>query len=437
MSAGVSPSTFSTLLRHSKFASYDPAINQVYTSFGGYAHRGHWGIKRDLPPKRKHKVQDPLVSSSGSRGSSRRNPVAFISGLDSAEGQTEWTSAEKDVRWLRRLEELGSGTYLSDTSSWSKRVGSSSGRLVGNVDSEFDSTESAQKTSQQMTSALPNIQAMSERQFKAYIAHLRGKRAEFHEFLQQVVSREEKGAIPMYAYARTTSAYHTQFLAHINQKSAIQPESNTLTPVPHPSGGLDYLNPTPLMSQLLYPNPVKGRYIQAPERGSKIALAMKYDSTGIASVAGYTAVLQADDSSASVRPIEWHKLVERDFSQPMNQASSKYRVEKLELYEVPSVVGKSRQNIEGAAIKIRVRDWSKRPQEQANPYRPGTFDYVSHEDTRTFDATPVSMKTIPNVLGMPLEIAQNRTETNAKMMDILDQILDKQQHPEKKFTGKP
>lgn len=437
MSTPVAPSSFSTLLRRSKFASYDPAINQVYTSFGGYAHRGHWGTKRDLPPKRKHKVPDPLVSSSGGRGSARRNPVAFISALDSAEGQTEWTSAEKDVRWLRRLEELGSGTHLNDMSAWSKRVGSSGGRTIGDVDSEFDSADSAQKSSRQMTSALPNTQAMSERQFKSYIAKLRTQRAEFHEFLQengvgQSEDSKNPQAVPMYAFAQEPSTHHTRFLAHKNQKAAVQPTSSTLTPVPHPSGGLDYLNPTPLVSQLLYPNPIKGRYVQPPERSTaRFSPTPKYDSNALVTVAGHNANLVQDELSAAVRPVDWHKLVERDFSQPIEQPTSEYRVEKLELYQVPSVVGKSRQNMEGTDIRVRVRDWSKRQQERPNPHRPGAFEYVSHEDTRTLDNTPMSMKTRLTSPIKPLEAPRGSVESRS-MMELLDALLDASPHPDKK-----
>ncbi|CAE6416677.1 unnamed protein product [Rhizoctonia solani] len=431
MSGGVTPSAFSTLLRRSKFASYDPTINQAYTSYGGFAHRGHWGTKRDLPGKRKHKVQDPLVSSSGGRGSARRNPVAFISALDSSEGQTEWSSAEKDVRWLRRLEELGSGTRLNDTSAWSKRVGNSSGRAIGNVDSEFGSSES--ETSQQMSSALPNIQSMSERQFKSYITKLRGQREEFHKFLQDTGVKSEEGEnrpLPMYAYAQVTSTHHTRFLAHMNHEAAIQPTSNTLAPVPHPSGGLDYLNPTPLMSQLLFPNPVKGRYVQSPERNPKMSLFQKYDGTAVVSVAGYNAILQSDESSAATQAVNWNKLAERDFSQPPEQASSDYRVEGMELYEVPSVVGKSRQGIQSADIKIRVRDYSKRRFERANPHRPGTFEYVSHNDTRTLNADPISLKASEK-WSTQLEAKtpmrpyeEKKGDTSRPMMELLDQLLD-------------
>ncbi|KAJ1304731.1 hypothetical protein OPQ81_005869 [Rhizoctonia solani] len=414
--------------RRRNFASYDPAINQVYTSYGGFAHRGHWGTKQDLPVKRKQKVQDPLVSSSGGRGSARRNPVAFISALDSSEGQTEWTSAEKDVRWLRRLEELGSGTRLNEMSAWSKRVGNYGGRAIGNVDSEFGS--SGLETSQQMSSALPNIQSMSERQFKSYIAKLRGQRERFHEFLQETGVKNEGGGdrpLAMYAYAQMPSTHHTRFLAHMNHEAAVQPSSNTLTPVPHPSGGLDYLNPTPLMSQLLFPNPVKGRYVQPPERSTKMALSYKYDSTAIVSVAGYNAILQPDESSAATQAINWNKLAEGDVSQSPDKASSDYRVESMELYQVPSVVGKSRQGIETAEIKIRVRDYSKRRLNRPNPHRPGTFEYVSHEDTRTLNADPVSLKgaerwTRPNTPIRPYE--EKREEASRPMMELLDQLLD-------------
>ncbi|KAG8731759.1 hypothetical protein FRC11_002457 [Ceratobasidium sp. 423] len=427
MSGGVAPSTFSTLLRRSKFASYDPAINQIYTSYGGFAHRGHWGIKRDLPVKRKHKVQDPLVSSSGGRGSARRNPVAFISALDSSEGQTEWTSAEKDTRWLRRLEELGSGTHLHDASAWSKRVGNSGGRAIGNIDSEFGSSES--ETSQQMSSALPNIQSMSERQFKSYVAKLRGQREKFRGFLQATGVKNEEGEdrpLAMYAYAQVPSTHHTRFLAHMNHEAAIQPSSNTLAPVPHPSGGLDYLNPTPLMSQLLFPNPVKGRYVQPPERSTRMGFFQKYDSTAIVSVGGYNAILQPDESSAATQAINWNKLAERDFSQPPEQASSDYRVESLELLEVPSVVGESRQGIQSANIKIRVRDYSKRRLDRANPHRPGTFEYVSHVDTRTLSADPVSLKADErwSTQDTPMRSYEEKKEASRPMMELLDQLLD-------------
>lgn len=427
MASPVAPSTFSKLLRQSKFASYDPAINQVYTSFGGYSHRGHWGTKRDLPPKRKHKVSDPLVSSSGGRGSARRNPVAFISALDSAEGQTEWSSAEKDARWLRRLEELGTGVSLTEASAWRKRVGTSKGRATGAMDSEFDTADSAQKIGQQMTSALPNTLAMSERRFKAYISHLRSKRKEFHEFLQENgVGQAKKGdnnagplPVQMYHHAQGSTSQHTRFLAYTNQQAATQATSNTLTPVPHPSAGLDYLNPTPLMSQLLYPEPIKGRYVQGTSR--RMQPHFKYLSDAIVSLGGYNAMLSTDNASASTHPINWQKLVERDFSQPLDKPTSKYRVERLELSEVPRVVGQSRQNIEGADIRMHVRDWSKQPAERPNPHRPGTFEYVSHEDIRTTNSDPISLKARITPQGT---LGANKGDGDASgMMELLDNLL--------------
>ncbi|KAG8745224.1 hypothetical protein FRC10_008536 [Ceratobasidium sp. 414] len=431
MSASVSASSFSKLLRQSKFASYDPAINQAYASFGGYAHRGQWGMKRDLPPKRKHRISDPLISSSGGRGSARRNPVAFISALDSAEGQTEWTSAEKDVRSLRRLEELGTGAQLSDGSAWRRRIGSSPGRAIGAMDSEFDAANSAEKIGQQTTSALPNTQAMSERRFQSYIARLRTQRQDFHEFLQESdigQTQNTNGApqvVPMYHYAQGPSTFHTRFLAYTNQKAAVQPNSRTLTPVPHPSGGLDYLNPTPLMTRLLYPNPPKGRYVESfskmpPQSPSR------YESTSIVSIAGYNANLVASSSTnqpITSQPIEWQKLVERDFSQAAERTTSEYRVERLELHAVPRVVGQSRQNIEGAQIKMHVQDWSKHAENQPNPHRPGSFEYISHEDNRTEDARPMSLLKQHAVFPTRGHGQASYTNPSESMMDLLDELL--------------
>ncbi|KAF8756949.1 Mitochondrial ribosomal protein subunit [Rhizoctonia solani] len=370
------------------------------------------GVPNATSLGKENKVQDPLVSSSGGRGSARRNPVAFVSALDSSEGQTEWSSAEKDVRWLRRLEELGFGTRLNDMSAWSKRVGSYSGRAIGNVDSEFGSSES--ETSQQMSNALPNIQSMSERQFKSYIAKLRSQREEFHKFLQETGVTNEEGE-------------NDRSLSHMNHEAATQPTSNTLTPVPHPSGGLDYLNPTPLMSQLLFPNPVKGRYVQSPDRAPRMVSTQKYDSNAVVSIAGYNAVLQPDDSSATTQAVNWNKLAERDFSQPPEQASSDYRVEDLELYEVPTVVGKSRQGIQNRDQNTRARLFQT-PIRACQSSSSWDFRICVSRRHSYLNADPISLKSTERWSAQPKTPMQSYQEkkgdTSRPMMELLDQLLD-------------
>ncbi|KAG8736791.1 hypothetical protein FRC12_017451 [Ceratobasidium sp. 428] len=293
------------------------------------------------------------------------------------------------------------------------------------MDSEFDSTDSAEKIGQQTTSALPNTQAMSERQFQSYIARLRTQRQSFHEFLQESGFGQTQGqddppqTIPMYHYAQGPTTAHTRFLAHTNQKAAVQPASRTLTPVPHPSAGLDYLNPTPLLTRLLYPNPPKGRYLERVSR-SQSPYPSRYEGSSVVSIGGYNANLVL--SSPASQPIDWQKLVERDFSQPMEGTTSEYRVEKLEIREVPRVVGQSRQNIEGAKISMHVRDWSKHAEEQPNPHRPGSFEYVSHEDNRTQDATPMSLRSrVARSVDRTEQANQENPSTS--MMDLLDALL--------------
>ncbi|KAH9981391.1 hypothetical protein BGW80DRAFT_1454278 [Lactifluus volemus] len=90
-----SPSPFATLLRRSKFASYDPTIGQVYTTHHGNAHRGNWGFKRPLALRKR----DKFIS---------------VQAIDSREQQTEWTPRESEARFIRRWEEVATEPSVRD-----------------------------------------------------------------------------------------------------------------------------------------------------------------------------------------------------------------------------------------------------------------------------------------------------------------------------------
>src|ERR1700722_3029272 len=96
------PSAFAVLLRQSKFASFDPAIAQVYQTHGGDAFRGNWGLKRPLALR-------------------RRTAMITVSSVDSRYQQTEWESGEGKARLVKKLEELDTDFELGEretTTSW-------------------------------------------------------------------------------------------------------------------------------------------------------------------------------------------------------------------------------------------------------------------------------------------------------------------------------
>ncbi|CEP11324.1 hypothetical protein [Parasitella parasitica] len=79
-------STFASLLRNSRLASYDRTISQVYTTPSKHKHIGDWGLKRNLPT---------VI----------RTRYATIEALDTAEHQTPWQSGNSKVLFLKRWKE--------------------------------------------------------------------------------------------------------------------------------------------------------------------------------------------------------------------------------------------------------------------------------------------------------------------------------------------
>lgn len=78
--------SFGNLLRHSRLASYDRTLEQVYTSPKRYRKIGDWGLKRNLPT---------VI----------RTKNATIGALDTAEHQTPWESGDGKVLFIKRWKE--------------------------------------------------------------------------------------------------------------------------------------------------------------------------------------------------------------------------------------------------------------------------------------------------------------------------------------------
>lgn len=73
--------SFAGLLRHSRLASYDRALPQVYHVSSKNKAKGNWGLKRNLPG---------VI----------RTPYVTVGDLDTAEHQTTWQSGEKQVLFV-------------------------------------------------------------------------------------------------------------------------------------------------------------------------------------------------------------------------------------------------------------------------------------------------------------------------------------------------
>ncbi|KAH8930037.1 hypothetical protein BT69DRAFT_1328198 [Atractiella rhizophila] len=154
---------FSTLLRHSRFATWDPVIEQVYTSpiHGGYRVRMDYGVKRSLPRLAK------------------RFPMIRIQSIDTTEKYTEFDKTLNAANWLNRFEASRTGVPM--------RIPSTSSLGNNSVpEAELHEVEEVQKLFRLFNEEKelpPNFVAMSDREFHAFVDGLRGARGAWSKFL--------------------------------------------------------------------------------------------------------------------------------------------------------------------------------------------------------------------------------------------------------------
>ncbi|KAF8163665.1 hypothetical protein B0H34DRAFT_795345 [Crassisporium funariophilum] len=301
-------SPFSSLLRQSKFASFDPLIRQSYGT----------------PPP-------PSTAATGASSAPSRNASAEHAHY------IEWDNAEGQVRFVRRVEEMNVGVRLVQGTPWFEGLGGEATRSESGLDSEFCPGEgggflSAAKPSssseensvavnsrtEETQHLQPNISAMSPRVFARYIEKLRLLRPEFKAYLQ--THEGETLPIAELAMRKADAHSHMRFLGRWTErqfhlageaerevaaelaaegaskgvpknKAPKAAHPNTPQPIrqrPHKLGGLMYAKPTPLETYFSA-SPQPGIILQTnkPERYTHASEPASY----IASFGGMTAKL--------------------------------------------------------------------------------------------------------------------------------------------------
>ncbi|KAF8891384.1 hypothetical protein BD779DRAFT_1514950 [Infundibulicybe gibba] len=166
-------SQFAQLLRRSRFASFDPAIRQTYSSPQASAHRGDWGLKRPIALRRKN----AFISISNAFES----PAQYI----------EWNNAESQVRFIRRVEEMGTLPRTAVGTPWHKTLGKAKTQWL--ADSEFWLTSGPidlkglgkKGPGSYDAHIMPNINSMSRREFVRYLRTLRALRPAFKSHVKE------------------------------------------------------------------------------------------------------------------------------------------------------------------------------------------------------------------------------------------------------------
>ncbi|GJJ12330.1 hypothetical protein Clacol_006571 [Clathrus columnatus] len=367
------PSPFGKLLRRSKFASYDPLIGQVYTTYGGHAHRGNWGLKRPLPNRRK---------------------TGFITvhAIDSKEQQTEWNSAESSARWIRRWDEMGKHLRVADGGAWlSKNV------TQWYPDSEFNSNSSsidAEVMSALVSRQLAKSPSMSPKQFDKHLDRLRSVRPKFKEFLMDGLKTQESkspssnkapviqtygsGQVDMHSTSQNAASFSpTNFFKKRVECSFISMDSSvSIGSQPHIYAGLEPTVLSPLQIQYLY-RPSPGRLInQHRSTGGTFSTGRR--KVELATVGGII---------GEVRRPNRGKMT--DYGTTNDAGIDLFRVAKVHLVEPPHVV--KRQSEDATASKFQNIEIFPSHVESniSNPYPLGSRAYVGTKSSIPSEARGV------------------------------------------------
>lgn len=325
---------FASLLKQSKVLQLTPKQPVALTSYGGYLHRGDFGLKRPLPAAAVGKT--PYIR--------------LTSGIDGS----DFVSSAKQALFVSRWDESGLVADQSNTGS-SKRliesspfdnksdsVASSDAAALRQRHSEFVKQVSSQEqerifdavmgqeAEQQIvfdpplseagqafyqslqddalmvgTHQMPNIAAMSDREFEEFVAYLESLPSAFKMFLESRMSQRLEAApvrsastkrppseqlaqaavqpespstsqstpkpradLLQQAQQTTTRASTPDFLDFLTTASASdasQSGADYIPPQPHPTAALNYTPPN-VLHQTLLQRPLPARYIQNKSR---------------------------------------------------------------------------------------------------------------------------------------------------------------------------
>lgn len=377
MAASPPSTSFAALLKRSKFATFQPSIAQVYTTYEGNAFRGDWGLKRPLSVR-------------------KRKATLLVQAVDTREQQTEFRSGEPEANMRKRWQETGSDVNPStENTQWQTQiVGRSKMGTISSATHEIDSEFSDYKAPVHPDAgavspalrvkvppsieSVPNFSQMTRRQFEKHLESIRSIRSSFKQSVNEVQQirrksleasgkepREHFGSLFHMGASPAHGIYAKDYIAHMHGQMHGDPTSKTLEPFPHRNGGLAYTQSNPFQTNLMYD--------AIPARVTNRSQLMSRFSSSTVAMAGIAAELKHSNKEFT-EMIDWER-------KNVSQGSLAVRVQESALMDAPEVVSKGvkpPRGLQPMRLKLEVasvRDSSL----QTNPYRPGSLQY-SHAE---------------------------------------------------------
>ncbi|GAA5862875.1 hypothetical protein JCM3774_006671 [Rhodotorula dairenensis] len=290
------PSSYSSLLRRSKLASWNPQIDQVYTASSANRARANYGLKRPLPA---------LAPAAGAR-----SPFVRITDLDSPERRTSYRRATREQQYTKKWLEVDAGLAseaLVDRGALGYAYGDQAHRrwerlpvqsrfvapgtpgAIQPLDHLSSRPSSTAAPAAAAAATVPNFFALTPAKFDRFLAELASRRDEFRQFVlaeAKKLAEQTGGAVAglddadfdLYAHAQRNPLELTRLVERFLRRSGSaqstpppttsSPLSSLPVPHVHPTLALQYATPTPLESALAAPVP--GRLLgPAPDGGSR------------------------------------------------------------------------------------------------------------------------------------------------------------------------
>lgn len=340
-----SATSFPSLLRRSKFATYDPLISRIYTSPSHSSKRGDWGFKYSLPP------------------STSARPRPKYLKVDKLVGEVrggEYNSGEKEARFVERWGD-GRFGWVSSSSNRSKQPednyrqqhgvkdGSYAGLFKNSnkvnkddfiaLDETMENGGSGSGSNVPPPKFMPDIEIMSERQFEAYLDQVREYRSSSNRFKSSMdLATNSTQRINQTITAELADQTGAELASYSSQRMIAQP---------HHLGGLAYskmTNKTVRDSSPLLALP--GRIIDITNNSEDRArrASSRNDDGFVAGIGGITAKVDTQDMA---------NLDETDFTrEDRNRGSKLFRIREAKLIALPKVVA----NHKTANLKIQLPD---------------------------------------------------------------------------------
>lgn len=398
--------SFQQLLKRSRFAVHDPLVTRVYASnTRSQRHGGDFGLK------------SPVNRSKGSRFIRLGKAISgWRSGEDEARFMAQW--ADGSIPWSSKSDRrLKPASILSP--------------YVEDVAAEPES----------VVQILPNVDAMSASEFRAYLQDIRSRRSELREtvFADAGIAAEEATLAHAAAKGLTRDSASADFQSAQAEKDLADPASKTIQPRPHRLHGLQYSSAPAAGASLqgrAYPGRALDRVRASGTRQSMRAL----EGTNAEWVVGLGGLTATGGSGVS-RVTDKASLSQFDYSRERPERGvAKFTVSEAVVEAPPKVLAlgvagkrwleapffssaRRAAPLQTFRFDIRVNEDDGDKAASGERVQPGSAEWVAREQTRPMTEAEGAMGV---VMGGPkahrTSMAQRRTSARAQS-DTIDNLL--------------